>query len=99
MGVGTLDTEEVSTEDLPIDTKAQVSEFSKQGLHGARMSRSQHRQAQAELGREPWPKDYRLPGVLLAYLLRVHVKFLPAHGYLFVPLHIFPVKQPSQPLQ
>lgn len=28
-----------------------------------------------------------------AYLLRIHVEFLSAHGYLFVPLHVFPEKQ------
>lgn len=32
-------------------------------------------------------KNHNIPST---YLLRVHVEFLPAHGHLFIPLHIFP---------
>lgn len=54
---------------------------------------------------EPEPAPQGLPStgsphvLLLTYLFRVHVKFLPAHGYLFVPLHVFPETQPAQPSQ
>lgn len=33
------------------------------------------------------------PQYFFTYLFGVHVKLLTAHGHLFIPLHIFPLKE------
>lgn len=53
------------------------------------------RGGQVSPSRDPGASRARLPRVLLTHLFGVHVKFFPAHGYLFVPLHVFPETQPA----